>query len=173
MSNYTDTETPSASQLAQVQQRLLNLMTQLDSMQSQLQDLAADPPEDWVPEQRSMRVLSYRIGERTQCGVFVFRGDVASNVNRWRGQLRLEPLGPAEVAALPELPVLGAEATYVQLQGPFTDTMNGIQLQDAMMLGIVAIFGDRTLTVKMIGPRSEVEPRIDEFRAFVQSLREE
>jgi len=134
--------------------------------------LEADPPADWRAEERAMRLLSYKIGEGSECSVSAFNGGIGENVNRWRQQMGQPPLDAASIGALPRVELVGAQAAVAVIEGDFTDSMNGVQIPDAMMLGVVCPLPAETLFVKMWGPATEVAARRAEFDAFVKSLRE-
>lgn len=59
-------------------------------------------PEGWRAEAPgNMLLASYDLGDNTKVTVSSFPGDVGgllANVNRWRGQIGLPPIGPAELA---------------------------------------------------------------------------
>lgn len=88
-------------------------------------------------------------------------GGLQGNVDRWCGQIGLEPLSAAEVQALPRLEVLGQPAPYVSL------------LQDGTadgLLGVVVPLEGRTLFVKLAGPSDTLRERRAEFESFCASL---
>lgn len=135
--------------------------------------IAGDPPAEWQREQRQMRLMSFKVGANCECSVSAFNGGVRDNINRWRRQIGLEFLDDAAVAQLPRLPMVGAQGTMAVMQGHFRDGMSGTDIEDAVLFGVVCPLQGETLFVKMWGPRAEMEPRQQEFEAFVRSLREE
>ncbi|MEO0649850.1 MAG: hypothetical protein AAFZ65_04145 [Planctomycetota bacterium] len=129
-------------------------------------------PEGWtrMPD-RMMREVTFQTGE-VECYVASLPGDaggVRANFDRWRGQLGAAPLSEAEFEGLPSLPMLGATARVIEIDGDFTG-MRGETVTRARMLGAVCFLGDRTVFVKMIGPADQVEQQSEPFEAFCQSL---
>jgi len=109
MSNYTDTETPSASQLAQVQQRLLNLMTQLDSMQSQLQDLAADAKQSGDQVTALTRnLVDPNAAQATRDQL----AELATQMNTQREQLEILSRAVNQVASSEQMAELAQKAAH-------------------------------------------------------------
>ena len=134
-------------------------------------------PEDWKKSpDRPMRAVTYTMGTegKTQCYVSVFPGNtggLAANINRWAGQMGAATLDDAAIAALPAVTVLGQPAPLVEFAGHFTDTMNGTEIADGLLLGVVATHGDQSIFVKLVGPAAGVAAQKDEFIAFCESLR--
>jgi len=73
-------------------------------------------------------------------------GGLAANVNRWRAQLELPPLGADALAKLPRRPFLGAEAVHVDFSG------GGRRL-----LGLLLVGGTTSRFLKMTGPEQAVD----------------
>lgn len=132
-------------------------------------------PEGWVRGgERQMRAVTFAVGPDTECYVTVLGGDgggVVANIDRWRRQMGADPLSEAEYDALPRIPMLGAEALYVEIEGSFSG-MGADDNPDAMMLGTVCPLGGRSVFVKMIGAREVVADQRDAFLAFCASLEE-
>jgi len=97
-------------------------------------------------------------------------GGLGANLNRWRGQMGLDPIGAEELVALPTRPLIGAEATFVELEGSFGG-MDGTTIADAKLAGLVLALPEFTLFVKMIGPRDVVDAELEGFHTFCSSLR--
>ncbi|MCA9316142.1 MAG: hypothetical protein KDB73_11695 [Planctomycetes bacterium] len=96
-------------------------------------------------------------------------GSLADNVNRWRQQLGQDPLGEAELAALPREPLAGAEAALVDLVGDMSamgSTRKGVRL-----LGLVRAAPGEVLTLKLVGPADAVDGLMGEFLAVAAGLR--
>lgn len=135
-------------------------------------------PANWTQEpKRSMRVVSYRIGEggEAECYVSVLgggAGGVEANVNRWRDQVGLRPLTPKEVGELPQLDVLGGKATLFEASGAFTGMGGQEAVEGQSILGIIRELEGSVLFVKMVGPESIVAQERDSFVEFCTSLRE-
>lgn len=94
-------------------------------------------------------------------------GGIASNINRWRGQLGLTPLSSAEVEKLTStLEVSGGKATLVELAG--NDPKSGAK---SKILGAIVPRGSATWFFKMMGPESTVSRERDAFLKVIQSAK--
>ncbi|MBI2923560.1 MAG: hypothetical protein HYY18_21100 [Planctomycetes bacterium] len=122
-------------------------------------------PEGWTQgPAKSMRLVTFVPAGTTgvECYVTVLAGTgggLESNVNRWRSQLKLEPLSAAEIAALPTVPVLGHSAPLVEIYGA-----------ESGLLGLVCELGPQTVFVKMTGPTPSLRDERERFVAFCRSL---
>jgi hypothetical protein len=89
-------------------------------------------------------------------------GGLAANVARWCSQVGREPPpGPAELAALPRLEVLGVAAPLVDLTG------------DGARRGMLALYcplEGRSVFLKIEGPSDRVRAAREDFVAFCLSL---
>jgi len=124
----------------------------------------------------AMRSVNLKIGEASECYVTVLGGDgggLGANLNRWRKQMGQPDLSEADLAALPKHPLLGADASYIVIDGTFSG-MGGIgEKPDYRMLGLAQIADGRAVFVKFTGPRAEIEAQTANFEAFVTSLSRE
>ncbi|MEE8467324.1 MAG: hypothetical protein V3T22_02655 [Planctomycetota bacterium] len=132
-------------------------------------------PEGWQQEgARSMRLVSFRVAQATECYVTLLAGDgggLVPNLNRWRTQLGGAPLTPAELDALPTVNILGQDCPVLEVSGDFTG-MEGPTRAGQGLLGTVCIRSVGALFVKMVGPTAEIEVERERFMAFAQSLEE-
>jgi len=130
-------------------------------------------PAGWTDVGASgMRLASLTIGDGTECYVIRLGGDgggLAGNVNRWRGQLGLDPLDDAGIAALAKVPCLGTEAVLFDATGSYTG-MNGEALSSARMLGALVFMPGVSYFVKLVGPTDVVAANVEPFKAFAASL---
>src|SRR5690606_181737 len=83
--------------------------------------LSFDLPATWteLPPQQ-FRDANFRAGDGVECYVTMLGGDgggLLANVNRWRGQIGLQTTDAASLVGLPTVPMLGGEATLVELVG--------------------------------------------------------
>jgi hypothetical protein len=122
----------------------------------------------------ALRVANFRVGddERAECYLTLLAGNgggLAANVNRWRAQMGLGALSADEVAKLPRKTLLGADATLVDLRGSFSG-MGGAALDDARLVGLLAIGPQGAAFLKMTGPSSALENQLDSFLALAASL---
>jgi len=119
-----------------------------------------------------LRLVNFQAGPEGTAECYLTQlsgGDALSNVNRWRGQMGLEPLGNHELAALPRTSLLGREAIAVDLTGSFTGMGDQAQ-EDMRMLALYADFPAFALTVKMVGPADVVAAEVQHFQSFCASL---
>lgn len=88
-------------------------------------------------------------------------GGLAANLNRWRGQIGLEPLGPESVddAVIRET-IHGREAVIARMDGAKESTY-------------AAVFEDsgNSWFIKMTGPNETIQEQGPSFFAFVRSVR--
>jgi hypothetical protein len=140
-----------------------------------------DMPPGWesVPK-TSFRQVNLRMTEvpEAEC-YFTFLpgggGGVAANLNRWRGQMGLDPLTEDAIAALPTLPMFGQPATFIQIDGAYSG-MGSEAKPDYRMYGLILTFTDPTsqeeqaFFLKMTGPRSVLEGQKDAFELVASSL---
>ncbi len=134
-----------------------------------------EAPESWEQTgERPMRLATY-LPEGTgsvECVVSILAGEaggVLPNLNRWRRQLGLPPLGEADKDSLASMEVLNSTAVYMECIGvpPGTGESGDTEY---MLLGVVCPLSGYTLFVKMTGPTEEVAREKDRFLAFLESL---
>ncbi|MDA0990970.1 MAG: hypothetical protein O3A51_09490 [Verrucomicrobia bacterium] len=140
---------------------------------------AASPSLTWVApdgwEQgpdRQMRLVTYTIGEATECYVAELGGmggGLAANLNRWRGQLGQPPLDASGLDALPQIVVFGEPAPLLDVVGDYVG-MGNESRPASRLLGTVATTGGKTYFVKMIGPDEAAQSQKQAFIAFCESL---
>jgi hypothetical protein len=126
-------------------------------------------PPDWKPKAASaMRKGSYSVGrggEEVDISITAFPGDVgglAANVNRWRGQVGLQPVDESALGTVTEaFDANGVHFTVVDCAGT---APSGAQ---RIVAAIVPLQG-ATWFFKMTGPAALVE---DEKPAFMALLR--
>jgi hypothetical protein len=134
-------------------------------------------PTDWklVAGSTQFRLATYRLpgeaapGKPLELTVSKAGGDVASNVNRWKGQF-----GGAEPKTSERTPN-GLKVTVVELEGAYAGmaAMGGPSepTPGQLMLGaIVEQPGQPSHFFKLVGPKAAVEPLKAAFDELVQSL---
>ncbi|MGB7769180.1 MAG: hypothetical protein WBN22_10065 [Verrucomicrobiia bacterium] len=93
-------------------------------------------------------------------------GGVLANVNRWRGQIGLDPVDETGLAKLTmTMDVTGGHATFVDMTG--TDA-NG---QPTRLVAAIVPMGDQTWFYKLMGDEKNVASQKDAFMKFVQTAR--
>lgn len=119
----------------------------------------------------AMRKATYRVtddaGATAELAVTAFPGDVGgelANVNRWRGQLQLPPIGEAELpAAISRLNVNGHSVAIVEITGGTADAPQ-------RLLGAFLPVGGATWFFKFTGPPALIEREKNAFLALVKSI---
>ncbi len=138
--------------------------------------LVWDTPEGWTEQPATQfRDVNFTVGERGEAEVYVSRmpgtaGGLAANINRWRGQMGLEPISEEEVEALPTVKLFESDATFIKLDGEFTGMGGAGAQKDFRMLGLMLNTPGGAVFVKMTGPRTLVEREEKNFLSFAESL---
>ena len=120
------------------------------------------------------RDLNFKVGEDPGADCYVTLlsgGGEAANINRWRGQMSLEPLDEAGFLALPRREFLGIDAPFAEFHGSYTGMEAGGGAEGYTMLGLIAQFPRAAVSLKMVGPAETVAAARDDFLAFAASLR--
>jgi len=130
-------------------------------------------PSHWTVKPASaMRRGSFSIkgsdGAVGDLAITAFPGNVGgnlANVNRWRGQIQLPPIGEADLdKALVHLDANGLHLDVVDLQGPAgADTQR--------ILGAIVPYGDATWFFKLSGPDALVASEKSAFMTFLQTIK--
>jgi hypothetical protein len=146
------------------------------SAEVDLSKLRPVPPEGWtVGPAKPMRLATYHPGGRedVECSLVVLTGTgggLDANVNRWRQQMGQAPLSAQEIAALPEIDVLGRPSPVVEIEGTYT-AMDGASTASALLLGVIVQLPRECLYVKMTGPADAVRAERERLVRFCESLR--
>jgi len=147
-------------------------MNALPGMAEQAQSFgepAWTAPKGWVAQPLgSVRKGSWKIegegGEVADVSVTVFPGDVGgdlANVNRWRRQVGLGPIGSDQLAPMLEHRDVGdTHGHVVMIEGPRGDSI----------LGAMVPRGPGTWFVKLSGPTALVESQRKAFDQFLDSV---
>ncbi len=131
------------------------------------------PPEGWLALPASQfRILNYRFGESGMGEVWVSlsAGTVLDNVNRWLGQFGAEPIDAAALEKLRGVPMAGATGVWVEAAGDYASGMGASPKTGFALAGVVASTSRGILTVKMVGPKVEVEAAKPLLETFAKSL---
>ena len=136
--------------------------------------LTGDTPQGWLALPASQfRLLNYRFGESGMGEVWVSlaSGTVLDNVNRWFKQFGANPVDAAALAKLPSVAIAGSTGVWVTAAGDYAGGMNAPTKPGFALAGVVASVGGRILTVKMVGPKEEVEAAQPVLENFAKTLR--
>jgi hypothetical protein len=132
------------------------------------------PPESWLALPASQfRLLNYRFGESGMGEVWVSlsAGSVLDNVNRWLGQFGAEKIEQAGLEKLPPAAIAETSGVWVEATGEYASGMGAPPKPGYGLAGVITTLGDQILTVKMVGPQSEVEAAKPQLAEFAKSLR--
>lgn len=132
-------------------------------------DLTWTVPAKWQSKPGSgMRKATLVVAEGAELAVTAFPGDVGgelANLNRWRGQVGLAPVGSAEQASsITRLTAGNLQIAVVDLLGTGGD-------KPVRMLGAMVPSGGATWFFKLMGPDQVVEQAKPDFLAFLQTLK--
>ena len=125
-------------------------------------------PEGWEEvAPTSMRQANFRVAgdPSAECYLTLLpggAGGVEANVNRWRGQLGLDPLSMEEIDALPREILVRGEAVFVDMVGDYRG-MGSEAKPDYRMAGLILEAPSATLFLKMVGPSSVIDGEIRSF----------
>jgi hypothetical protein len=130
-------------------------------------------PEDWKEtEPGAMLTAKYLVGSGdSQAAVNIMQlggegGGLAVNVNRWRGQIGLEPTSPEEIAKIAKpLTVTEGTARIIEMDGP------GASGQPMKIIGVLVTLPGSTWFYKMMGAPAAVSAQKDNLVKFVQSAK--
>ena len=130
-------------------------------------ELTFETPQGWTPGRAGgFRKAAFEIADGAQKAEMTVidlagsAGDLLPNVNRWRGQIGLEPASEQELdAELRTIPVGGIEGRYVHLVGPEQAT-----------LGVIVRRDEKSWFFKLTGDASLVAREQERFEQFVRSV---
>lgn len=133
--------------------------------------LAWTAPAHWAAKAgSSMRKGSYAIkadGAEADMAITAFPGDVGgdlANLNRWRGQIQLPPVGQAEFeTATQHLDRNGLHMTVVDVAGTGANAQR--------ILGAMVPYAGATWFFKMMGPDAVVAKEKAAFMAFLDTIK--
>jgi hypothetical protein len=131
------------------------------------------PPEGWLALPASQfRLLNYRFGESGMGEVWVSisAGSVLDNVNRWLGQFGAEHIDAAALEKLRSVPIASATGVWVEAAGEYASGMGAPPKPGFALAGVVASTNRGILTVKMAGPKAEVEAAKPLLESFAKTL---
>jgi hypothetical protein len=129
-------------------------------------------PADWQEGRRSsFRLASFTIeqnggtAEVTVIALGSSAGSLLDNVNRWRGQINLPPVGQDQLdKQIGSLDVDGIASQYIRITEPSAGATQSI-------LAVIVPRPNQTVFIKMMGPSELVLGQQADFEKFVRSLR--
>ena len=136
----------------------------------------ADTPAGWLALPASQfRLLNYRFGESGMGEVWVSisQGSVLDNVNRWLKQFGAESARCGRLwKNFRPSPLAGSHRRLGRRRRANTRVAWALPPKPGFALaGVVASIGGQILTVKMVGPKAEVEAARPVLETFAKSLR--
>lgn len=134
---------------------------------------AGETPAGWLALPASQfRLLNYRFGESGMGEVWVSisAGSVLDNVNRWLGQFGAQPIDAAALEKLRSVPIASATGVWVEAAGEYASGMGAPPKPGFALAGVVASTGHGILTVKMVGPKAEVQAARPVLETFAKTL---
>lgn len=141
-------------------------------------DLHWRTPAGWTEKPLSaLREVNLQVAgdPRAECYLTTLAGEAGGlgpNINRWRAQLSLPPLGAADIAALPRVPWLGGEAVHVDCEGTWTGMSGDPPREGWRLVGLVLVRPDRSRFLKMVGPTDVIAREVAAFRELADSFGE-
>jgi hypothetical protein len=136
--------------------------------------IQGNPPENWLAlPANQFRLLNYRFGDSGLGEVYVSisSGGLLENANRWLKQFGREAMTPESFAAMQKIPVVGIEGVWIEAEGDYGAGMGADSKPGYGLAGVIAESGGQIITVKMVGPKSEVDAQKPALREFIGSLR--
>lgn len=134
----------------------------------------APTPDGWLLQPSTdIRLLNYRFGQSGtgEVWVSISSGSVLDNVNRWvNKQFGSQALDQAGLDALRKVPVAGSTGVWVEAAGTYSPGMGGSPKEGYGLAGVVTSLNGRILTVKMVGPKADVDAAKSTLERFSASL---
>jgi hypothetical protein len=131
------------------------------------------PPERWLAVPATQfRLLNYRFGASGQgeAWVTLAAGSVLDNVNRWLGQFGATPIDAAALEQLRKVPIAGGNGVWVDAAGEYASGMGAPPKPGFALAGVVSSINGEILTVKMVGPKAEVDAARTDLENFAKSV---
>lgn len=132
-------------------------------------------PPGWQQDRSAIapRVLSFQIGAGEQKAEVVVTkmesqnfGSIADNINRWRGQVGLEPTNDLGIYKQERIALGQAEGVLFDVVGP-----ESAGPQRKRLLAVLAVVENDVWFFKIIGPAAVVAEQRPAFETFLKSVR--
>ncbi len=136
--------------------------------------VTGETPPGWlVLPAAQFRLLNYRFGESGMGEVWVSTsaGTVLDNVNRWLKQFGAQELNKAGLDALRSVPIAGSNGVWVEAEGEYASGMGAPSKPGFALAGVVSSINGSIVTVKMVGPKAEVQAAKPVLENFAKSLK--
>ncbi len=133
-------------------------------------------PEGWseiAPTMMRQANLVVTGQDNVECYLTVLGGNgggLEMNINRWQQQMSQESLSPEAIGSLPTAPLLGADATFVTIDGTFGGMGGAQQNENFRMYGLARVDESQAFFVKMTGPQEVLAAQEANFLAFCASI---
>lgn len=132
--------------------------------------LSWSTPEGWTERAPgAMRAVDFAVGAEGECYLTLLGGDgggLEANVQRWRGQMGLQPATAEELRALRSFTFFGADGVVVDLEGTWSE-----KRADYRLLGVLSIDDGEARFLKFVGPAALVGAEREAFFDLARSLR--
>jgi len=126
-------------------------------------------PDNWNEEaETGFRKINFSTETDTEIYLSESRGDILSNVNRWLGQFGNTPIETIE--ELKKIKLLKNTGYMVSAIGDFKGFGAKVAKENYMLVGAIVNVNEVLVTVKMTGPKGEVEQELLSFMKFCESL---
>ena len=125
-------------------------------------------PKGWVEEAgKSMRLVTFRISDHSECSFIILggaAGGLESNVNRWRGQIGLSPIGEEAILKMAQ-----------NIKTPINDAQmfklkNPNNKDSAFLVSIIPLNG-KTLFVKLNSPFDKIDSLENDYKNLLLSIK--
>jgi hypothetical protein len=139
--------------------------------------VTAPTPQGWLAlPSNQFRLLNYRFGESGlgEVAVGIAAGSVLDNINRWLAQFEAPPLTAQTLAERRRVTVVGKEGVWIEAEGEYNGGMVAgatSSVPGYALAGVIVDLNGRILTVKMTGPKEEVEAAKGALEEFSKSIK--
>ncbi|MES2996807.1 MAG: hypothetical protein V4733_08360 [Verrucomicrobiota bacterium] len=133
-----------------------------------------ETPAGWQPLPPSQfRLLNYRFGGTGSGEVWVSlsAGSIKDNVNRWLAQFGAAALDDAGVAALRKVEIADFQGVWVEAKGTYSGGMGAPPQEGQALAGVIAKLDGKILTVKMVGPETDVAEGKATLETYAKNLK--
>ena len=133
-----------------------------------------ETPMGWLELPASQfRLLNYRFGESGlgEVWVSISAGTVLDNVNRWLNQFGATALDAPGLEKLRPVTLAGSPGVWVEADGEYASGMGQEPKPGFGLAGVISSIDGRIVTVKMVGPKAEVDAAKPVLENFAKGLK--